>query len=116
VGFAYVQNHGVDMAKVNRVQELSKEFFNLPPEIKDKYKKVNQVKCYHGYAGPGDELLNETQKNSTDLKEFSTSGASSSMTMRIFHPRSPPTGLLLMSYAQIVTIWSRRCCDAWAYF
>jgi isopenicillin N synthase-like dioxygenase len=42
--------------QVDKVYELSRDFFRLPQEVKSKYKKVDLPNNFHGYAGPGDEL------------------------------------------------------------
>ncbi|OXA46533.1 UPF0676 protein C1494.01 [Folsomia candida] len=70
VGFAYVTNHGVDMKKIDHIHKLSHEFYSLPTATKQKYRKTDPPECFHGYAGPGDELLNYQEKNSTELREF----------------------------------------------
>lgn len=83
IGFAYVVNHGVDMKKVvasiitiywslskhfnafkyfitcpkiDAIHDISKKFFLLPSSVKNKYSKSNPAECFHGYAGPGEEL------------------------------------------------------------
>ncbi|XP_037049383.1 1-aminocyclopropane-1-carboxylate oxidase-like [Bradysia coprophila] len=68
-GMCNLINHGIDMKKIAKVYEASKTFFNLPVETKSKYKKVDVRKSFNGYVGPGDELVNAKQKNSTELRE-----------------------------------------------
>ncbi|KAJ6636408.1 UPF0676 protein, partial [Pseudolycoriella hygida] len=64
IGFTYLINTGVDLKKV------SKEFFDLPTDVKRKMRKPPAAASFHGYAGPGDELLNESNHNATELREF----------------------------------------------
>lgn len=70
IGMCNLINHGIDKKRIETIYELSRTFFQLPTEIKMKYRKASPKKSFHGYAGPGDELLNEEQKNSTELREF----------------------------------------------
>lgn len=37
--------------------EVSKEFFDKPAELKKKMRKPSGAASFHGYAGPGDEML-----------------------------------------------------------
>lgn len=68
-GMCNLIHHGIDKKKIEKVYEASAKFFNLPAETKLKYKKLDVRKSFIGYVGPGDELVNETQKNSTELRE-----------------------------------------------
>lgn len=68
-GMCNLINHGIDMRKIAKIYEVSKTFFNLPTETKLKYKKLDVRKSFNGYVGPGEELINEKQKNSTELRE-----------------------------------------------
>ncbi|ODM90281.1 hypothetical protein Ocin01_16398 [Orchesella cincta] len=71
VGYAYLTNHGLDLGKVERVYEVSKDFFDMPKEIKNKMRKPPGAASFHGYAGPGDELLNATAPNAAnELRQF----------------------------------------------
>ncbi|XP_021958689.2 UPF0676 protein C1494.01 [Folsomia candida] len=70
VGFVYIVNHGVDMDKIEHIHKLSKGFFTMSAATKNKYKKPNAAINWHGYSGPGDEFLNEAEKNSTELREM----------------------------------------------
>ncbi|KAG4076340.1 hypothetical protein HA402_005783 [Bradysia odoriphaga] len=70
IGFAYLINTGVDLQKIDRVYDVSREFFNKPAKIKNKMRKPPGAVSFHGYAGPGDELLNESSPDATELREF----------------------------------------------
>ncbi|CAL8097868.1 unnamed protein product [Orchesella dallaii] len=71
VGFAYLTNHGFDLKKADKVYEVSKAFFELPNETKNKMRKPTGAASFHGYAGPGDETLNATSPNvANELREF----------------------------------------------
>lgn len=50
--------------------DVSKQFFEMPEEVKRKVRKPPKAASFHGYAGPGDELLNENEPNATELREF----------------------------------------------
>jgi len=70
IGFAYLINHGVDLDKIEKVYEVSKEFFDMSEDIKKKMRKPPAAASFHGYAGPGDELLNESKKDAHECREF----------------------------------------------
>lgn len=42
----------------------------MPTEIKKKMRKPPGAASFHGYAGPGDEILNEMNPDTTELREF----------------------------------------------
>ncbi|XP_021962435.1 UPF0676 protein C1494.01 [Folsomia candida] len=69
IGFCYLVNHGIETAKVDHVYDVSRKFFAKPIQYKRKYLKVNPPENFHGYTEPGAELLNEAEKNSTELRE-----------------------------------------------
>ncbi|CAG7728927.1 unnamed protein product [Allacma fusca] len=58
VGFVYLVNHGIPNDKIEQAFAASKTFFELPQELKVKYRK-DASKGFHGYVEPGQELLNE---------------------------------------------------------
>jgi isopenicillin N synthase-like dioxygenase len=63
------------MKQVELVHKLSRQFFEMPTSVKNKYKKPDPIRSYHGYFGPGDEFFNEKEKNSIELRElFDISG------------------------------------------
>ncbi|KAJ6621916.1 UPF0676 protein [Pseudolycoriella hygida] len=57
IGFVYLINHDIDEVKISRAFETSKQFFELPIEVKKKYLK-DSTKHHYGYVCPGQELLN----------------------------------------------------------
>ncbi|CAL8097874.1 unnamed protein product [Orchesella dallaii] len=71
VGFAYLTNHGLDLKKIDKFYDVSKEFFDLPKESKIKIRKPPGASSLHGYAAPGDETLNEQAPDAAnELREF----------------------------------------------
>jgi len=70
IGFTYLINHGVDLQKIDNVYKVSKQFFDMSTEIKKKMRKPPGAASFHGYAGPGDEILNESNPDITELREF----------------------------------------------
>jgi isopenicillin N synthase-like dioxygenase len=62
VGFVYLVNHGVDPQIIEAIYAKSRDFFQLPKEVKAKYKKVNAAEVFYGYTPAGDENVAEGQK------------------------------------------------------
>jgi len=71
IGFVYLVNHGVNPDTVENLYSISREFFELPQEVKSKYKKEDAVEVFQGYQGPEDEILTEDENRGggTDQKE-----------------------------------------------
>ncbi|XP_037027935.1 UPF0676 protein C1494.01-like [Bradysia coprophila] len=65
IGMCYLINHGLDMKKIERIYSVSNSFFNLPSEIKLKYRKKGSSN--HGYSCPGDQSFTE---KTFELKEL----------------------------------------------
>jgi len=64
VGFFYLINHGISKAEMNHVLALSKVFFDLPQELKDKI-SIGHSPHYRGYGRLGAEIT----KGISDYKE-----------------------------------------------
>tara|TARA_Y100000996_G_scaffold224644_1_gene176717 strand:+ start:1878 stop:2810 length:933 start_codon:yes stop_codon:yes gene_type:complete len=66
-GFCGIKNHGIDTLLVTEIQELFKEFFNMPEELKKNY-YLPELNGARGYT----PFKIETAKDSNlaDLKEF----------------------------------------------
>lgn len=64
-GFFYIVNHGVDIELQNRLESLSKKFFELPLDVKNKIKMELGGRAWRGYFPPGGELTS----GKPDLKE-----------------------------------------------
>ncbi|KAK3102887.1 hypothetical protein FSP39_014681 [Pinctada imbricata] len=60
VGFVYLKHHGIPKSKVDGIFSLSKEFFQKPVEIKEKYAKSSHhdVMNNRGWVALEKELLN----------------------------------------------------------
>lgn len=66
-GFAVIANHGIDQALIDRAWALTKAFFDLPVETKDRY-NVPGLSGQRGYTPFGVEIAKGATEN--DLKEF----------------------------------------------
>ena len=66
-GFCGIKNHGIDTELVREIQDLFKDFFNMPEDLKKKY-YLPELKGARGYT----PFKIETAKDSNlaDLKEF----------------------------------------------
>jgi isopenicillin N synthase-like dioxygenase len=68
IGFAYLAGHGIPQQTIQNVFKSSKDFFDLPLDVKLKYRKKDFAVSYSGYAQPGDEIFDPTRVN--ELREF----------------------------------------------
>ena len=66
-GFAIVRDHGIPQALIERAEQLSKQFFALPEEVKRKY-LISGSGGARGYTAFGVETAKGAQ--AFDLKEF----------------------------------------------
>lgn len=66
-GFAIVSDHGVDQTLVDKTWELTRQFFALPVEAKNKY-ALEGTGGARGYTPFGIEIAKDADKH--DLKEF----------------------------------------------
>lgn len=70
IGFFTIVGHGVDRALVQRMYDVSKAFFDLPLEEKQKARRPRPEQS-RGYIGVGDEhLAYGIGQSTTDLKEL----------------------------------------------
>ncbi|OXA51656.1 2-oxoglutarate-Fe(II) type oxidoreductase ppzD [Folsomia candida] len=73
IGFVYLTNHGVHHSIIDVVLRESRNFFELPKDVKMKYRKPDAVENFNGYTPAEDEQLNETvgttNKSGHDYKE-----------------------------------------------
>ncbi|KAL5009739.1 hypothetical protein ScPMuIL_012044 [Solemya velum] len=67
IGFCYLKNHGVPETLLKEYRETSREFFLLPDEMKEKYKRFRVPEEYTGWLGLEKEALNP--KRPGDLRE-----------------------------------------------
>jgi len=67
VGFFYIKNHGVDQQLIDEMYALSKAFFKLPYEDKNKLNVVNSGRTLRGYIPMYAE--NVDPANTRDFKE-----------------------------------------------
>ena len=65
-GFIILKDHTIDPKKIDRAYELVKNFFDLPVEVKTKYKQANGGQ--RGYTPFGTEHAKDNKN--PDLKEF----------------------------------------------
>lgn len=64
-GFFYAVNHGIDESLQRRLEEHSRAFFDLPPEIKLRIRMTEGGRAWRGYFPVGGELTD----GRPDLKE-----------------------------------------------
>jgi isopenicillin N synthase-like dioxygenase len=64
IGFFYIKNHGIDVAKMERILHLTEEFFNLPQAEKDAI-SIAYSPHYRGYG----KLSAEMTEGIPDFKE-----------------------------------------------
>lgn len=70
IGFFTIVGHGVDAALVRRMDEVSREFFDLPVAEKQRVRRPRPEQS-RGYIGLGEENLSYgVGRDTTDLKEF----------------------------------------------
>jgi len=67
IGFVAIRNHGLSDELVNHLYTSSKNFFNLPDELKLNY-KIHGIYGQRGYTGKGEE--HAKGRSTGDLKEF----------------------------------------------
>lgn len=97
-GFLAVQNHGIPDDVIARVWQAAHDFFDLPPEEKDKVRAPYPGYPY-GYLGPGAEALARSKgvDSPPDLKESFNGG-----------PLAVPPGLTdkeALDFCYAATIW-----------
>lgn len=68
VGFAYIKNHEIEQPMVDEVLTKAANFFDLPREVKMKYRHpIEENKPAFGFTPPEDEIFFENQP--VDIKE-----------------------------------------------
>ncbi|XP_068595837.1 uncharacterized protein [Brachionichthys hirsutus] len=67
VGFLFLKNTGITQKEMNRVLDVSQEFFQLPDELKRPFSWTIIDNCSHGWVFPEEERLNPLRP--PDLKE-----------------------------------------------
>ncbi|WP_077487806.1 isopenicillin N synthase family dioxygenase [Sinomonas mesophila] len=91
VGFFYVKNHGVPADLVQRMYAATKEFFELPLEVKERLHVAKSGPTLRGYIPPYGE--NADPKNTRDLKEVFDYGVHTDEVSPFFGPNPMPEGL-----------------------
>lgn len=89
VGFFYVKNHGVPQDLIDRTYKATKEFFELPQEVKDRLHIANSGPTLRGYVPPYGE--NADPKNTRDLKEVFDYGVDEDDVSPFFGPNLMPS-------------------------
>lgn len=68
IGFCYIKNHGIQQALIDKMLSVSKTFFEMPPEYKEKYQRdPNTEIVINGWIPRQTESLNP--KRPGDYKE-----------------------------------------------
>lgn len=91
VGFFYVKNHGVPAELVARMYAATKQFFDLPLEVKQRLHVAESGPTLRGYIPPYGE--NADPKNTRDLKEVFDYGVHEEEVSPFFGPNPMPSGL-----------------------
>lgn len=89
VGFFYVKNHGVPQDLIDRTYKATKEFFELPQEVKDRLHVANSGPTLRGYIPPYGE--NADPKKTRDLKEVFDYGVHGDEVSPFFGPNPMPS-------------------------
>jgi isopenicillin N synthase-like dioxygenase len=89
VGFFYVKNHGVPQDLIDRVYKATKEFFELPQEVKDRLHVAKSGPTLRGYIPPYGE--NADPKKTRDLKEVFDYGVHGEEVSPFFGPNPMPS-------------------------
>lgn len=66
IGFVMIQNHGISNEEIDEAFSKSREMFRLPVEEKKPFVADRN----RGYSGPGQELLDEKDKNNDKKQVF----------------------------------------------
>jgi isopenicillin N synthase-like dioxygenase len=91
VGFFYIKNHGVDQSLVDTMYAMTKAFFDLPYDVKNKLNVVNSGQTLRGYIPMYAE--NVDPANTRDFKECFDYGAHSDVVSPFFGPNQMPAEL-----------------------
>ncbi|WP_460044560.1 isopenicillin N synthase family dioxygenase [Pseudomonas sp. S2_H01] len=91
VGFFYIKNHGVDQALIDDMYALTREFFDLPYDQKNKLNVVNSGQTLRGYIPMYAENVDPV--NTRDFKECYDYGAHSEVVSPFFGPNQMPAEL-----------------------
>jgi isopenicillin N synthase-like dioxygenase len=91
VGFFYIKNHGVEQQLIDEMYTLTKRFFKLAPEEKNKLNIVNSGLTLRGYIPMYAE--NVDPANTRDFKECFDYGAHYDEVSPFFGPNQMPSGL-----------------------
>jgi isopenicillin N synthase-like dioxygenase len=88
VGFFYIKNHGVPKDLVERLYSLTRKFFDLPFEAKDRLNVVNSGQTLRGYIPMYAE--NVDPHNTRDFKECFDFGSHEEAVSPFFGPNQMP--------------------------
>jgi len=108
VGFFYIKNHGVDQALIDEMYALTKQFFDLPYDQKNKLNIVHSGQTLRGYIPMYAE--NVDPENTRDFKECYDYGAHTDEVSPFFGPNLMPAELPRFKvvaeayYAQVLSL------------
>jgi len=57
VGFIYIKDHGIDEKLIEKSMEASKNYFQLPQDVKESFPRDPLVQ--QGYVAPGREIFDQ---------------------------------------------------------
>lgn len=95
VGFFYVKNHGVAKELVERMYQLTRQFFDFPFDVKNSLNVVNSGPTLRGYIPMYGE--NVDPENTRDFKECFDFGAHEDKVSPFFGPNQMPSQLALFA-------------------
>ncbi|WP_026731186.1 isopenicillin N synthase family dioxygenase [Fischerella sp. PCC 9605] len=119
IGFMYLQNHGMSQNLIEQVFTQSKNFFNLPLEVKQQFAWSDEY-SNQGYVGIERERLNPNKPG--DLKEAfnvskqdtKTFSASPRLPVTASFPPSPAKNPSILAFYQACTEVADRILQAFA--
>ncbi|XP_077990929.1 uncharacterized protein LOC144445261 [Glandiceps talaboti] len=98
-GIAYIVNHGISKEQITSILNISKEFFSLPLESKEKYAMKGDE--FYGYQGYETESLNPTGREMPDNKECYNYHPVMEKEM-IFTKEIPESATAILSYSMLL--------------
>merc|ERR1712156_150457 len=67
VGFIYIKDHGIDEKLIEKSMEASKNYFQLPQDVKESFPRDPLVQ--QGYVAPGREIFDQKEDGSKAVHE-----------------------------------------------
>lgn len=109
-GFVFIENNaaGIRPAEIERIFELSKQFFSLPKEVKQEFSlKSTAAEDNHGWINQGSESLDPARQKRPDYKEYDSwceETARKANACRAFNMGNPMEGKFLQKMPEIFQV------------